>query len=725
MLVRAYRLTDKFGVALLKIAVEITAILLERANLLTQTLYQALERIFSLVRWLVIILLALVMWLLRRIGSIFSFFLGFIIKPKPSAQPVDRTERQARTATQGKGNLLSHTVARRSARAEIAATITEDPLRSQNRILSGLVVLFLAILIGIIIWATSNTNRPTRVLPVNTVLNLDLNPDQPATPSSENMIEPLLQPTAVPTATEVPPVLLAGGTIAYTARDENQLHTDIWVMSVTSRTPIRITNSEHEDRNPAWSPDARQIAFASRREDSNWDIYLVDMNSSALTPVRMTYNLAFEGKPSWSPDGRYIVYEAYQRDTHLDIFVMRTDGQEAPQRLPGSSDSADFSPAWSPNELRRQIAFVSWRDGSQDIFVFDLDTGNTLNITNSPTVHEDYPSWSPDGRYIAYSAVEAGISTIFIKDMDNPTAPPRLFSQGREPVWSPDGNSLLFAVDTSNGTFLIVSPFISDGVTTELIQVPTGAKNLSWTAEAIHPTIVSAGGLSPATTEPLYIEQVSAGVGDPPYHLAPILNMTGLDGAVLNEWVNDSFNALRVKANEIIGWDFLGDLSDAFWAVDRRVQLGEPFENWHKAGRAIAFNRNQGGFPENYEIVLEERGLDTYWRIFVRVPEEAQNGQLGEPLRHMPWDFSAATRGDLDAYRQGGRLRATMPAGYYVDLTELAAVYGWNRIPAGSDWRNNFNIRNYWILQRRDGLSLYDAMRQIYAESELSGFTRP
>ncbi len=714
MLVRAYRLTDKFGVAVLKIAAGFAEIILERTSLLTHGLYALLRHLARLLG----ILLALIASVLRGLFGIFGKFGQSAVRRTASAGKT--AGNISKSAVQTNRNAATGAMARRSVRAEMTAGVAEDPLRVQNRVLSSLVVIFLVALIGVVIWATSRPVTATNNTPG--VLNFNVQDNQPTAPAEALNEQPLSQPTAVPTATEAPAVLQIGGTIAYTVRDADQAHTDIWVLPIGSRTPIRVTNSPEDDRDPAWSPDGRRLAYASRREDSNWDIYILEMTTSTLQPIRMTFNLAFEGKPTWSPDGQFIAYEAYQRDTHLDIFVMRADGLEPPQRLPGSSDTADFAPAWSPGE-GRQIAFVSWRDGSKDIFVLNLDTGETVNITNTPNRHEDYPSWSPDGRYLAFSATEAGVDTIFIKDMQNPSLPAQAFRQGREPAWSPDGNSLLFAVDTADGTYLVIAPFTDVGITTEVIQVPPGARNPTWTVESVAPAVINAGGLPPASTQSLYVEQVSPAVGDPPYRLDVILNVTGLGDAVLSERVNDSFNALRTRANDIIGWDFLGDLTDAFWVLDRRVQPGEPFESWHKAGRAIAFNRNQGGFPENYEVVREDRGLDTYWRVFVRVAEDAQNGQLGEPLREMPWDFAAATRGDLEAYRQGGRLRATMPAGYYIDLTELASAYGWERLPAGSEWRNNFNARNYWTLQKREGLTLYQALRELYPESQLTGFT--
>jgi hypothetical protein len=111
-----------------------------------------------------------------------------------------------------------------------------------------------------------------------------------------------------------------------------------------------------------------------------------------------------------------------------------------------------------------------------------------------------------------------------------------------------------------------------------------------------------------------------------------------------------------------------------------------------------------------------------YWRVYVRVSDEAQSGELGEPLRHLPWDFASRNEGDVEAYDQGGRLRSEMPSGYYVDLTQIAADYGWERVPAGNDWRANFNSTNYWLFQKRENLDWYSAMRELYTEGQLGGF---
>ena len=244
-----------------------------------------------------------------------------------------------------------------------------------------------------------------------------------------------------------------------------------------------------------------------------------------------------------------------------------------------------------------------------------------------------------------------------------------------------------------------------------------------WTGAPLPSTLVNSGGLELAITEPLYNEQVNPGGGDPPYGLGTLINISGVEPAYLSDRVNDSFNALRARVNEVTGIDFLGTLSDALWDLDHRPQPGEPNRNWHRTGRAFSFNRNLvAGFPPPLEVVREDTDLQTFWRVYVRVADAAQTGQLGEPLRRMPWDFQSRDRGDVEAYEQGGRLRDEIPPGYYVDLTQVAADYLWMRVPAGSDWRDNFNARNFWTFQKWDGLSWYEAMREIYAESELGGW---
>jgi len=67
-------------------------------------------------------------------------------------------------------------------------------------------------------------------------------------------------------------------------------------------------------------------------------------------------------------------------------------------------------------------------------------------------------------------------------------------------------------------------------------------------------------------------------------------------------------------------------------------------------------------------------------------------------------------------------VRTQVPEGYYIDLTQLAADFGWSRVAAGTDWRANSNTINYWAFQKRDGLSWFEGMREIYTEGQLVNF---
>lgn len=704
MLLRAYRVTDKLGIVILKTSLVMGSAALASVQTSTARTGRVFGGVLGVVALVIGSLWRAVRWVLLRIWRVVRFVLTGIGRVVLAVFGL--LGGGARVAGQAGGTAM----ARRAARAELESGLAEDPLVQRNRLLSGLTVVLLVALIGIVLWATNPAAGPGRspAALMSSGLNLLAATQQPATSV------PLLA-TAVPTVTPLPAVLEARGSLAYTVRENGQM--DIWAVNIGDRTPLRLTNSPEDERDPVWSPDGRRLAYASR-QDGNWEIYVYDAQNG--TTSRLTFDLSFQGKPQWSPDGQWLVYESYQGQ-NLDVYIMRVDGSQV-ERLT-DHPGPDFAPAWSPDG--RRIAFVSWRDGSQDIYLFSLDDPRdsaSVNLTQTPNRNEDFPAWSPDGELLAFSALDQGVEKVFVLPVNNPDATAQVLGRGRAPTWSPDGGSLIAAVDSFDSTQLIAIPFAESGFATTVIPVPKGTTSPHWSAAPLPASLVNSGGVGPAIVEQLFIEQVQESDDDPPYDLN-LLTDVEAPVAALSDRVNDSFNALRVVANDTIGFDFLGQLEDAFWPIDRLPQPGEPRRNWHMTGRAFSINRNAiAGFPPPIEIVREDIDIDTYWRVYVRVADDAQNGQLGEPLRQMPWDFLSRNQGDVEAYNQGGRLRTEIPGGYYVDLTQLAADYGWERVPAGTDWRANFNATNYWMFIKPEGLSWFDAMRELYTLGQMGGF---
>ena len=702
MLVRAYRLTDKTGIIFLKTCILLGEWLLDGMSVLLNTIFLPFVLV---IRWVFVGLFTVLMFIVTGIVWLFNRVLGLA--------GIGAVSIGSSTAS-----ATSQAMARRKAREELESNLTEDPLLSQNRVLSVLVVILGIIIIGVLLWATS-PDRNTGVAVANNPgagqANLLFDVTQEATNEAESVA---IFATPIPTATQIPSVLEVRGALAFVLREGGQQ--DIWVANVGSRNAVRLTNDPSDERDPAWSPDGRRLAYASRK-DGNWELYVLEI-ANPETPERITFDLSFQGNPQWSPDGNWLVYESYQGG-NLDIYALPLDGSQPLRRIT-DHPAPDYAPVWSPEG--RQMAFVSVRDGNQDVYIFDLDTLETSNITNTPSRNENHPAWSSDGELLAYSAVEQGREQVFVQAVEGFNITPQAMNFGRTPSWSPEGLNLTFAVDTndSSTSFIYAIPYQGDEVATEVLSLPTRASDPTWTTRPLPAQLVNDGGVAPAIAQPIYIEQETRSENDPSYFLFPLLNVQTTNPA-LSDRVNDSFNALREKIAEKAGWDYLAQLEDAFWDINRLPQPGEERLNWHKTGRAFSILKSSiRSFPPPIEIVQEQVGVNTYWRVYLRVSGEAQSGELGEPLRYIPWDLLSSTQGDVEAFNQGGRLRAEVPSGYYIDLTQIAHDYGWERVPAGSDWRANSNSVNYWAFQKRDGLDWYSAMREIYTEGQLGGFAQ-
>ena len=174
------------------------------------------------------------------------------------------------------------------------------------------------------------------------------------------------------------------------------------------------------------------LAYA-KRVDGNAEIYTlgpVDWQN----PVRLTVHPARDVEPAWSPDGSRIAFVS-DRDGNDEIYVMNADGSN-PVRLT-TGPSSDFGPAWSPDGAR--IAFATDRDGNAEIYLMNADGTGLTRVTNDP--EEDIePDWSPDGRSIAFTRGWPGHEHVYTMGLDG-TAISGI-GEGSGPAWSPDGSQL-------------------------------------------------------------------------------------------------------------------------------------------------------------------------------------------------------------------------------------------------------------------------------------------